>query len=385
MKTFAIVTLAVLVGLSGDRFAAAQSSASPSRSTSAVSLKQVPFGKTPSGAAVTLTTSTNAHGLVLKTIDYGAYVVGVAVPDRQGKVAEITLGFDTFDEYLRHKAHFGGTVGRFGNRIAKGKFTLDGHEYQLATNNGPNHLHGGPAGFDFLMWKGEPIETADAVGMKYTLHSPDGQENYPGTLDASVSYTLTNNDELKMEYTAVTDKPTIINLTNHAYWNLKGRGLGDIADHELMLAADQYIPVDATAIPLGPIAPVAGTVMDFTSSKSIGAGMEKTDNGPGNPRGYDHCYVLRSQDGSLALAARVKEKSTGRVMEISTTEPGIQFYSGNFLDGDPINGGYKAHAALCLETQHYPDSPNQPKYPSTVLRPGQKYHQLTVHKFSVEK
>jgi aldose 1-epimerase len=349
-----------------------------------VSLKQVPFGKTPQGEAVTLTTCTNAHGLVLKLIDYGATVVAVETPDRHGKLANINLGFDTLDAYLKHKAHFGTTIGRYGNRIAKGKFTLDGHSYQLATNNGPNHLHGGPGGFDRVMWKAQPIDSADAVGVKFSYRSKDGEEGYPGNLDATVSYTLTNDDELKIEYSAKTDKPTVVNLTNHCYWNLAGAGSGNVLGHELQLNADSYLPVDATAIPLGEIAPVAGTVMDFTKSHAIGLRLKETNNGPGAPQGYDHCYVLRSQDGSLALAARVKEPNSGRVMEVYTTEPGIQLYTGNFLNGDPINGGHKQHAAFCLEAQHYPDSPNQPKFPTTVLKPGATYHQLTVHKFLVE-
>lgn len=384
MKTSVVIAVAAFLFSLAHAMAAEPSSATNPRSKNAVSLKQVPFGKTPHGEVVTLTTCTNAHGLVLKLIDYGATVVAVETPDRHGKLANINLGFDTLDAYLKHKAHFGTTIGRFGNRIAKGKFTLDGHAYQLATNNGPNHLHGGPGGFDQVMWKAQPIESGDAVGVKFTYRSKDGEEGYPGNLDSTVSYTLTNDDELKIEYSAKTDKPTVVNLTNHCYWNLAGAGSGNVLGHELQLNADAYIPVDGTAIPTGQIAPVAGTVMDFTKSHAIGARLKETNNGPGVPQGYDHCYVLRSQDGSLALAVRVKEPNSGRVMEVYTTEPGIQLYTGNFLDGDPINGGHKQHAAFCLEAQHYPDSPNQPKFPTTVLKPGATYHQLTMHKFAAE-
>ena len=349
-----------------------------------MSLVQTPFGKTPAGETVTLTTCTNAHGLVLKLIDYGATVVAVETPDRNGKLANVNVGLSTCEDYLKHQAHFGVTVGRYANRIAKGRFTLDGKTYQLATNNGPNHLHGGPTGFAKRMWKGEPVESGDAVGVKFTYQSKDGEENYPGNLDATVIYTLTNDDELKIDYTAKTDAPTIVNLTNHCYWNLAGAGSGDVLGQEMQIFADQFLPVDATAIPQGAPAAVAGTVMDFTKSHAIGQHIAETNNGSGAPKGYDHCYVLRSQDGSLAVAARAKDPKSGRVMQILTTEPGIQFYTGNFLNGDPINGGYRQHAAFCLEAQHYPDSPNRPEYPSTVLRPGQTYRQVTVHKFSVE-
>ena len=358
------------------------SAAGAARSKTTVHVTQAPFGITSDGKSVALFTIANSHGLVVKVIEYGAYVISVQTPDRQGKIGEITLGFKTLDEYLKHKAHFGGTIGRFGNRIAKGKFTLDGKTYQLATNNGPNHLHGGPTGFDFRVWKGEPYESAGAAGVRFSYRSADGEEGYPGALDVTVTYSLTDDNELKMDYAATTDKPTVINLTNHCYWNLAGRG--DVLGHQLMIAADRYLPVDATAIPLGALAPVAGTVMDFTRSHAVGDHIAETYNGPAAPKGYDHCYVLRGQDGKLPLAARVKDPESGRVMEVLTTEPGIQFYTGNFLDGDPINGGHTQHAALCLEAEHYPDSPNQPTYPSTVLRPGEQYRQLTVHKFSVE-
>ncbi len=383
MKILTIVASVAAMAVSLAEASDTQTRDNTPRSKTAVNVKQAPFGTTSDGKTATLYTCVNSHGLVLKLTDHGAFVTGVETPDRHGKLAEITLGFKTLDGYLTHKAHFGGTIGRYGNRIAKGKFTLDGKTYQLATNNGPNHLHGGPTGFDHRLWRGEVIERPGVAGVKFSYKSADGEEGYPGALDVSVAYTLDDEDQLKMEYWATTDKPTVVNLTNHCYWNLAGGG--NILDERVMINADRYLPVDATAIPTGELAPVAGTVMDFLKSHPIGDKIAQTDNGPGNPLGYDHCYVLRGEPGQLKLAARVEDPKSGRVMEVSTTEPGIQFYTGNFLDGDPINGGHAKHAALCLEAEHFPDSPNQPKFPSTELRPGQQYHQLTVHKFSVEK
>lgn len=355
-----------------------------SGSKKTMSIEKSAYGKTKDGDSVSLFTCTNESGLVLTLTDYGATVVSVETPDKAGKLANITLGFKSLDGYLQRHPYFGSTVGRYGNRIAKGKFSLDGKEYKLATNNGPNHLHGGVKGFDAQMWKAEQIKAADSVGVKFTLKSPDGDEGYPGTLDVWVTYTLTNANELVMAYEAKTDKPTVLNLTNHNYWNLGGAGSGDILKHVLTLTADKYLPIDTTSIPLGEPAPVKGTVMDFTEPHAIGeriAELKKDDNGT---RGYDHCYVLRGQDGKLALAARVKDPASGRVMEVYTTEPGIQLYTGNFLGGGEGEAGYKQHDAFCLETQHYPDSPNQPKFPSTVLKPGQTFKSTTKHLFKVE-
>lgn len=339
------------------------------------------FGKTPDGDDVTLYTCTNTNGLVLKMIDYGAIVVSVETPDRDGKLANITQGFDSLAGYIERHPYFGATVGRFCNRIAKGKFTLDGKEYTLATNNEPNHLHGGEKGFDKCMWKGEPVQSDSGVGIKFTYTSPDGEEGYPGNLATTVVYTLTNTDELKIEFSATTDKDTPVNLTNHNYWNLAGAGVGTIKDHELMLAADKALAVDDTLIPTGEMLDVADTPLDFRESHKIGDKLEETGL---DPVGYDHCYALRSQDGSLALAARVKDPSSGRVMEIHTTQPGIQLYSGNFLDGTEATGNFNMHQAFCLETQHYPDSPNQASFPTSILKPGETFSQTTVHKFSVE-
>ena len=339
------------------------------------------FGKTSDGQEASLFTCTNANKLVLKLTDYGAIVVAMETPDRNGKLANINLGFSKLDGYLARHPYFGATVGRYCNRIAKGKFTLDGKEYTLAVNNPPNHLHGGEKGFDRHLWKGVEIKSADGVGVKFSRRSPDGEEGYPGNLEASVTYTLTNENELKVEFTATTDKATPVNLTNHNYWNLAGAGSGTILDQEITIQADKYLPVDAGLIPTGELADVKGTPLDFTQPHKIGERIKEIK---ADPVGYDHCFVLRSSDGSMALAARAKDPKSGRVMEIRTAQPGIQFYSGNFLDGKPVNGEYQQYAGFCLETQHYPDSPNQPSFPSTILKPGETYSQTTIHRFLAE-
>lgn len=339
------------------------------------------FGKTADGQEVTLFTCTNANKLVLKMIDYGAIVVALETPDKSGKFANINLGFQDLKGYLERHPYFGSTVGRYCNRIAKGKFSLDGKEYTLAVNNPPNHLHGGEKGFDKQMWKGVEVKTPDAVGIKFTRRSPDGEEGYPGNVDVTVTYTLTNNNELKIEFTATSDKATPVNLTNHNYWNLAGAGSGSILEQELTLAADKYLPVDAGLIPTGELADVKGTPLDFTSPHRIGERIKEIK---ADPVGYDHCFVVRGSDGKLTLAAKAKDPKSGRVMEIHTTQPGIQFYSGNFLDGKPANGSYQQYEGFCLETQHFPDSPNQPSFPATILKPGETFSQTTVHKFSVE-
>jgi aldose 1-epimerase len=346
-----------------------------------MSIAKTSFGKTEDGQEIDLYTCTNANGLVVKLTNYGAIVVSVETPDRDGKLANITLGFDKLDGYLQRHPYFGATVGRYCNRIAKGKFTLDGQEYTLATNNGENHLHGGVAGFDKQVWKAEEVKSDESVGIRFTRRSVDGEEGYPGNLDAAVTYTLTNANELRMEFSATTDKATPCNLTNHNYWNLAGAGSGTNENHELQLESDKYLPVDDGLIPTGELADVKGTPLDFSSPHKIGERLKQIE---ADPVGYDHCFVLRSQDGSLALAARVKDASSGRVMEILTTQPGIQLYSGNFLDGSEGAGGFNQYGAFCLETQHYPDSPNQPTFPTTILKPGETYKQTTVHKFSVE-
>jgi aldose 1-epimerase len=343
------------------------------------------FGKTPDRERAHLFACTNANGLRLTLTDYGACIVTMDVPDRNGALANVNLGFDSLDKYLAHTAYFGCVVGRYGNRIANGRFSIDGKEYKLATNNGTSHLHGGVKGFNRFVWKSEEIKTDKAVGVRFTRRSPDGEEGYPGNLDVTVTYTLSNDNELRMDYEATTDRPTVVNLTNHAYWNLAGAGSGDVLGHKLTLHADHFLPVSAALIPTGELATVAGTPMDFATPHTIGERIAETKRGVPPPGGYDHCYALRGKSGELALAARVEEPASGRVMEVFTTEPGVQLYTANYLDGGAVNGGHEQHGAFCLETQHFPDSPNQPKFPTTVLRPGQTFKSTTMHRFSVSK
>lgn len=336
------------------------------------------FGQLPDGQQVEIFTLTNASGIKARLMTYGATLVSLEVADRDGQLADITLGFDDLEGYLKSSPYFGSTVGRYANRIAKARFILDGVEYELAINNGENHLHGGIQGFDKVVWKAEPFQEEDSVGVKFEYLSIDGEEGYPGNLNCTVVYTLTNQDELKISYEATTDKATLINLTHHSYFNLNGQGNGDILGLELMLNADRYTPVDEGLIPTGEIVSVEGTPMDFRNAKAIAQDIENVEGG------YDHNFVLNGEKGEMKLAARLHDPKTGRTMEISTTEPGIQFYSGNFLDGT-ITGKagkvYQKHYGLCLETQHFPDSPNNPDFPSTILHPGEKYTSLTVHKF----
>jgi aldose 1-epimerase len=354
----------------------------PQPSEAKMSVHKESYGKTPEGVEVDLYTLTNSKGLRVKIMTYGATIVSVETPDRNGKVENVTLSLDNLGEYLKGHPFFGSTVGRYANRIAKGKFTLDGKQYTLATNNNENHLHGGAKGFDKYVWQAKPVETADAVGVIFTHESPSGDEGYPGKLNAKVTYSLTNGNELKMEYEATTDKPTIVNLTNHTYWNLTGAA-EDVLGHELTLNADFYLPVDKGLIPTGQLKNLKGTPMDFTKPMTIGSRIAKVEGG------YDHCYVLNKKPGeekALTLAATIHEPKSGRVMEIYTAEPGIQFYSGNFLDGTQQRGGKKftAHYGFCLETEHFPDSPNRDTFPTVVLKPGETYTHKTVHKFSVK-
>jgi len=343
-----------------------------------MSIEKKAFGKTPDGQEVDLYTLTNDNGLQAEIMTYGGIVRTLLVPDRNGNLADIVLGYDTLDEYIKENPYFGALIGRYGNRIAKGKFTLEGVEYTLATNDGLNHLHGGIKGFDKVVWNAEQMQTDKGPALKLTYTSKDGEEGYPGNLTCTVVYTLTNNNELTVDYEAETDKNTVVNLTHHSYFNLAGHNSGDIFAHELMLTADHFTPVDDTLIPTGEIKAVNGTPMDFTKPMAVGSRIDQVKGG------YDHNFALNSSGGSLALAASVYEPNSGRVMEISTTEPAIQFYSGNFLDGSLKGKGsvYNKHNGFCLETQHFPDSPNQPNFPSVVLKPGEKYTHLTVHKFS---
>ncbi len=361
----------------------AQTASSRATPGSKLTVKKSPFGKLEDGRPVTLFTCNNKYGLTLKMIDYGAIVVTLETLDRTGKRENINLGFDNLEGYIPRHPYFGSTVGRYANRIAGAKFTLDGEEYTLFANDGANHLHGGKAGLDKVLWEAEPIESTESVGIRFTYTSPDGEEGYPGNLRIVTTYIINNNNELKITFDATTDKPTPVNLTNHNYWNLAGAGNGTILDQELTINADKYLPVDAGLIPTGELADVAGTPLDFRKPRKVGERIKELTN---TPQGYDHCFVLNEPKSGedMRLAARVRDPKSGRVMEIYTTQPAIQFYSGNFLDGQPASGGYPQYAALCLETQHYPDSPNQEKFPNTILRPGEEYHHETVHKFSVE-
>ncbi len=348
---------------------------------------KAPFG-VAHGQPVDLYTLTNANGMEVKIMTYGGIIQSIRVPYRNGQLANVTLGFSTLDEYLAGHPYFGCITGRYANRIARGMFTLDGETYHLALNNYPNSLHGGQKGFDKYVWAATEVSDANGVGIRLSRVSPDGEEGYPGNLAVEVTYTLTANNEIRIDYHATTDKPTVVNLTNHAYFNLAGEGTGSIEGHELQLNASNYTPVDATLIPTGEIAPVAGTPLDFTQPTRIGdrlrANFEQLKLG----RGYDHNFVLdrpSPDDTSLILAARLRDPDSGRTLEIYTTEPGIQFYSGNFLDGalyGTSGNAYRQSDGLALETQHFPNSPNQPNFPSTVLRPGEAFNSTTIYAFS---
>lgn len=334
------------------------------------------------GQPVTLFTLSNASGASVGIIEYGGIVVSLNVPDRDGNLGDVVLGFDTLDAYVADTPYFGAITGRYANRIAGGKFELDGTSYELPVNNGPNSLHGGIKGFDKVVWKGTPIESGDGVSFSYV--SQDGEEGYPGTLESTVTYIWTDDNELRIDYEANTDKPTVINLTNHSYFNLKDGGASPILDHVMMINASHYTPVDATSIPLGEIAALDDTPLDFREPTAIGARIGEENEQLGFGAGYDHNYVINRDADGLTLAATVSEPDTGRVMDVLTEEPGVQFYSGNFLDGHHIGKGgvaYQHRSGFCLETQHYPDSPNQPDFPSAVLRPGETYKTSTVYKF----
>lgn len=340
----------------------------------------VNFGQTPDGVDVEKYILTNANGMTVSIITYGGIVTSIEVPDKNGKPVDVTLGYDTLEEYIEDNPYFGALVGRYANRIAFGSFTLDGTGYSLATNNNQHHLHGGEVGFDKVVWKAQALLVDGASGVRLSYISPDGEEGYPGELQVTVIYTLNDNNELTVDYTAATDAATIVNLTHHSYFNLNGCQ-SDVLNHQLTINADAYTPVDEGLIPTGEIRPVEGTPFDFRQAKAIGADIEDTEGG------YDHNFVLNEGAEELSFAARAVSPATGISMEISTTEPGIQFYSGNFLDGS-ITGKagivYNKHYGFCLETQHFPDSPNQPDFPSVVLRPGETYKHLTVHTFGIE-
>jgi aldose 1-epimerase len=343
------------------------------------------FGKTKEGTPVSLFTMHNARGAEVKISNYGGIVTSFKVPDREGRMGDVVLGYDNLDDYIKNSPFFGCLVGRYGNRIAKGKFTLNGTEYTLATNNGPNALHGGVKGFDKVVWDARII--ADRNGPALELHylSKDGEEGYPGNLSVTAVYTLTDENGLRLDYTATTDKDTVVNLTQHSYFNLLGRG--DILKHEVMIAADRFTPVDSTLIPTGELRPVVGTPFDFRKSTAIGARIDQNDEQLKFGNGYDHNWVISKQRGILGVMARVHEPTSGRVLEVLSTEPGLQFYTGNFLDGT-IKGKegkvYHFRDAFCMEPQHYPDSPNQPNFPSAVLKPGDVYKNTIIYRFSTK-
>jgi aldose 1-epimerase len=348
-------------------------------------IKQESFGATPDGKSVELFTLSNPHGIEVRIMTYGGVIVSVKTPDRKGQSADITLGFDTLAGYLAKNPYFGALVGRYGNRIAKARFAVDGKEYPLAKNNGPNSLHGGLKGFDKVVWQARRFEKGPEAGLILKYTSADGEEGYPGTLHVTVTYTLNDKDEFSIDYHATTDKATPVNLTNHTYFNLAGEGSGNILGEELTLNADHFTPVDSTLIPTGKIASVHGTPFDFTKPTTIGKRInDKDEQLIIGGVGYDHNFVINRQGPGLVLAARAYDPHSGRVLEVDTTEPGVQFYTGNSLDGVHGRHGhvYNKHDAFCLETQHYPDSPNQPNFPSTILRPGQIYHSETVWIFS---
>jgi len=344
------------------------------------------FGTTSRGEAVSVYTLKNAQGMELRVINYGGIILSLKVPDRNGRLGDVVLGYDSLADYERSSPYFGAIIGRYGNRIARGRFTLDGKTYTLATNNGPNHLHGGVKGFDKVVWDAELFESGKQVGLIFRYTSPDGEEGYPGTLQATVTYTLTDQNELIFDYHATTDRQTPVNLTQHSYFNLAGDGKGDILGHVVTLNADRFTPVDSTLIPTGEIRSVAGTPFDFRNATAIGARIEQDDQQLRYGRGYDHNFVLNKGGDGPSLAARVHEPTSGRVMEISTTEPGLQFYSGNFLDGTLVlrdGTAVRQGDAFCLEPQHFPNSPNEPAFPSTVLCPGERYRSRIVLRLGV--
>lgn len=349
------------------------------------------WGKTPDGVEVGLYTLTNKNGMEVAITTYGGAVVSLKVPDRHGTLEDVVLGYDSLDGYVNDKVYFGAIIGRYGNRIGHAKFTLDGKTYTLAKNNGENTLHGGIKGFNKAVWTAKEIPAKDGQALELTYLSKDGEEGFPGNLHVRVVYTLTDSNELKIEYSATADKDTVVNLTNHSYFNLLGvgPGTGDVLGHVLMIEADKFTPVDSGLIPTGELRDVAGTPFDFRKPTAIGARINDDNEQLKLAGGYDHNFVLRRKLGApISLAARVVEPASGRILEVWTTEPGMQLYTGNFLDGSIHGKGgvvYTKHMAFCLETQHFPDSPNHPKFPTTELKPGERYHTTTIYKFSVQK
>jgi len=392
MNTCAIVIplLAALAAVAAGRSTPALLQPAPH-----TTMSRAPFGRMADGTPVEIFTLTSGAGMEVRTMPYGAAIVSIRVPDRNGAVADVVLGFDTLDEYVTKNRFFGVVAGRYANRIAKARFTLDGTTYALAANNGVNHLHGGPKGFDKVVWRAEPFERDGTAGVVYSHTSPDGDQAYPGELRVRVTYTLSPSNALTVDYDATTTKATPINLTNHSYFNLGGDGSGDILGHQVTIDADRFTPVDATLIPTGELAPVAGTPFDFRRPVAVGAriGAEHPQLKAGN--GYDHNFVLNKTSGGpgglaprAEHAARVVDPKSGRTLDVSTSQPGVQFYTGNGLNGAVTGKSghvYQRHAGLCFETQHFPDSPNHPDFPSTILRPGERFQSRTVFAFGVTK
>lgn len=361
------------------------SCAQPEKEATAT-IESAPFGTLPDGGEVTAYTLKNANGITMKVITYGGIVTSLEIPDKSGKFEDVVLGFDNLEDYLQESPYFGALIGRFGNRIANAKFSLDSTEYTLANNDGANHLHGGVKGFDKVNWTAKPVDVENGVALQLTYLSPDMEEGYPGNLTAKVLYTLNNNNEWRVDYEATTDRKTVVNLTQHTYFNFSALREG-ILNHELVLNANRFLPVDSTLIPTGELRLVEGTPFDFTNAKPIGKNINDENQQLAYGLGFDHCWVLNEADKEMNFAASLYEPKSGRFMEIYTEEPAIQFYSGNFLDGK-LKGKneklYNHRTGLCLETQHYPDAPNQPEFPSVVLAPDQAYKTSTVMRFSTK-
>lgn len=343
-------------------------------------IESAPFGKTADGDEVTRFTLINSHGHSVALMNWGATLMDVRVPDRDGNLANVNLSFDSLEPYLDGHPYFGSTVGRFCNRIGEGKFSIDGQDYQVTVNLGDHHIHGGKVNFTYQFWNAESYETDDTVGVRFTLTSPDGQEGYPGTVQATVDYSWNDKSELRIAFTATTDKPTHVNLTNHSYWNLGGAGSGSAMDHVATIAADQSLDVDEDLIPTGKLNDVEGTVLDFRQPTALG---QRVDQLPAT-KGYDHCYVVRGEAGTLRHAALVVDPGTGRTLEIETTQPGMQLYTANHLPGNERSAGAGQHEAFCLETQHYPNAPNRESFPTTLLRPGETLEEVTIHRFGLK-
>jgi len=389
------LTLAVCVAMGCAQLAYAESPAAPATATqkaaatktvAQLNFSESSFGKLPTGQDTTLYTFTNANGIVVKVTNYGGIITAINTPDKNGKLGDIVLGFDNVTGYLENKSYYGALIGRYGNRIDKGQFSIDGKKYQLDINDGKNHLHGGSKGFWSVLWDAKPFKTETSVGVTLTHNSPDGEGGYPGNLKVSVVYELTNSDELTVKYSATTDKPTHLNMTHHPYFNMAGKG--SILDQELYINASHYTPVDSGLIPTGEIAAVAGTPFDFTTPHAIGKMIGQKNEQLKNGGGYDHNYVLnKKSDNEWGLDARFSDPVSGRVLEVYSDEPGVQFYSGNFLTGKVVGKGvtFENRGAICLEPQHYPDTPNKPNFPTTLVKPGTEYNRKISFKFLVNK